>query len=235
MRRLLFNVMFLCISGILLGKPSGSIKEVQNVIQRFAGNYTVKLSLSLDKIGGCDQFEIDVKNGKLEVKGSSGVALCRGFYHWVKLQNTGICSWSGNRFENPGKRIDDMKLRIISPFQDHYYFNVVTYGYTMPYWDWERWEKEIDWMALHGIDMPLTLVANEAIMARVWRKIGFSEQEIEDSFVGPAHLPWMRMGNISEVDRPLPNAWHKEQIKLQHKILDRMRALGMKPICRQLN
>ena len=56
MKRLLINVMFLCISGILLGKPSGSIKEVQNVIQRFAGNYPVKLSLSLDKIGGCDQL-----------------------------------------------------------------------------------------------------------------------------------------------------------------------------------
>ncbi len=28
----------------------------------------------------------------------------------------------------------------------------------MPYWDWERWEKEIDWMAVHGINMPLALV-----------------------------------------------------------------------------
>ena len=41
----------------------------------------------------------------------------------------------------------------------------------------------------------------------------------------------MRMGNISGIDGPLNADWHKDQLALQHKILDRMRALGMKPIC----
>lgn len=101
----------------------------------------------------------------------------------------------------------------------------------MPYWDWNRWEKEIDWMALHGVDMPLALVANEAISARVWKKLGLTEKEISDYFVGPAHLPWMRMGNVSKIDGPLPKEWHKEQIEMQHRILKRMKGLGMKPIC----
>lgn len=25
---------------------------------------------------------------------------------------------------------------------------IVTFGYTTPYWNWPRWEKELDWMAL---------------------------------------------------------------------------------------
>lgn len=86
-------------------------------------------------------------------------------------------------------------------------------------------------MALHGIDMPLALVANEAISARVWKKLGLTDEEIAEYFVGPAHFPWMRMGNISSVDGPLPEEWHAGQIELQHKILDRMKSLGMKPIC----
>ncbi|MGL4228765.1 MAG: alpha-N-acetylglucosaminidase, partial [Tannerellaceae bacterium] len=98
-------------------------------------------------------------------------------------------------------------------------------------WDWARWEQEIDWMALHGIDMPLTLVAYEAIIARVWEQMGLTKEEINSYFVGPAHLPWMRMGNISGIDGPLTDEWHEGQIKLQHKILTRMRELGMKPIC----
>ena len=28
-------------------------------------------------------------------------------------------------------------------------------SYSMAYWDWPRWEAEIDWMALHGINLPL--------------------------------------------------------------------------------
>ena len=31
-------------------------------------------------------------------------------------------------------------------------------------------EKEIDWMAVHGINMPLALVGYEGIMYRVWKK-----------------------------------------------------------------
>lgn len=178
-----------------------------------------------------DAFEQQLRNGKLIVKGSSGTAICRGVYDFLRHNKYGISGWKGNRMELPSSFHNSAVRSGASPFRHHYYFNVVTYGYTMPYWDWARWEKEIDWMALHGIDMPLALVANEAISARVWRKLGLTEQEINSYFVGPAHLPWMRMGNISGIDGPLPRQWHKEQIALQHKILNRMKSLGMKPIC----
>ena len=208
------------------------IKQAEQVIQRFAGNkLPVHLSLSLDKQNGCDTYETSVEKGRLYIKGSSGVALCKGFYDYVKSKGAGISSWSGKRLEWPSKLADEAPKQIVSPFRNHYNFNVVTYGYTMPYWDWERWEQETDWMALHGIDMPLALVANEAISARVWKKLGLTDQEIADYFVGPAHLPWMRMGNISGIDGPLPSSWHSEQIALQHRILKRMKSLGMKPIC----
>ena len=209
-----------------------SIREAQQVIQRFAGEkLPVQLSLSLDKQEGCNVFETSVQNGVLQIKGSSGVALCRGFYDYVKNKGAGINSWSGNRLDWPLQLPDEARREVVSPFKHHYYFNVVTFGYTMPYWDWSRWEQEIDWMALHGVDMPLALVANEAISARVWKKLGLTDKEIADYFVGPAHFPWMRMGNISGIDGPLPQSWHKDQVKLQHHILKRMKALGMKPIC----
>jgi hypothetical protein len=25
----------------------------------------------------------------------------------------------------------------------------------MAFWNWSRWEQEIDWMALHGVNLPL--------------------------------------------------------------------------------
>ena len=225
------RVLFFCACFPLacMGQRSGAAEQV---IQRFAGrNLPVTLLLSLDKQNGCDVFETSVTKGELQIKGSSEVALCRGFYDYVKSKGMGIFSWSGKRLEWPEILSDESEKQVISPFKNHYYFNVVTYGYTMPYWDWERWEQEIDWMALHGMDMPLALVANEAISARVWKKLGLAESEISGYFVGPAHFPWMRMGNISGIDGPLPESWHKEQIVLQHRILERMRALDMKPVC----
>ena len=37
-----------------------------------------------------------------------------------------------------------------------YYQNVCTASYSMVWWDKARWEREIDWMALNGINAPLT-------------------------------------------------------------------------------
>ena len=37
------------------------------------------------------------------------------------------------------------------------------------------------------------------------------------------------MGNIVNHDGTLPASWHKEQIALQHRILHRMKSLGMAP------
>lgn len=43
-----------------------------------------------------------------------------------------------------------------------YDFNYCTFSYTMAFWDWKRWEQEIDWMALHGINLALALVGTDA-------------------------------------------------------------------------
>lgn len=36
-------------------------------------------------------------------------------------------------------------------------------SYSMAFWDWERWEQEIDWMALQGINMPLAFTGQPSL------------------------------------------------------------------------
>lgn len=208
-----------------------SLSAAKGVVERFLGEDAKRVELNYTPGEGNDEFSYQVNKGKLVVEGNTPVALCRGVYDYIRTNGYGINAWSGNRVKLPAQLPASGSKSVRSPFRHHYYYNVVTYGYTLPYWDWNRWEEEIDWMVLHGIDMPLALVANEAISARVWKKLGLTDEEIQRYFVGPAHLPWMRMGNISGVDSPMPQSWHKEQVALQHKILSRMRSLGMKPIC----
>lgn len=205
--------------------------EAYKLIRRVVKNKTFPLSLRIVKQDNDTYYRYAVDNGKLSIVASDNASLCRGFYDYVKTNGCGLYTWSGNNIKLPGKLPDHESVTVTSPFPNHYYFNVCTYGYSMPYWDWDRWEQEIDWMALHGVNMPLALVGYEAILARVWKKMGLTDDEINSYFVGPAHLPWMRMGNISGVDGPLDADWHADQIALQHKILSRMRSLGMKPIC----
>lgn len=224
----------LCCVGVAwssVGKPNeGAALDVLRRVVGKQANSSVKFKIEALP-DNHSYFKYDVTGGILHVTANSPVSLCRGVYDYMKSEQMGIYSWSGSSLRLDDKLENGVSKKVVSPFDHHYYFNVVTYGYTMPYWDWERWQQEIDWMAMHGIDMPLALVAYEAIISRVWQKMGLSPDEINRYFGSPAHLPWNRMGNISGVGQPLNDDWHKDQVALQHKILSRMRELGMTPIC----
>ena len=165
---------------------------------------------------GCDRFATEVRDGRLRVEGSSPVALCYGFYNYIATHGYGVCTWSGSRLELPARLPDQARRETTSPFRRRLYMNVCTFGYTSPFWSWDEWEHEIDWMALHGFDMPLAPIASEAILARVWREMGLTDREIGELFTGPAHLPWMRMGNMSGLDGAPTQAWHREQIAFNY-------------------
>ena len=45
--------------------------------------------------------------------------------------------------------------------------NVCTFGYTTQWWNWTRWESYLDWMALHGFNLPMLPLAHEAVLQRV--------------------------------------------------------------------
>lgn len=74
-----------------------------------------------------------------------------------------------------------------------YDFNYCTYSYSMAFWDWKRWEKELDWMALHGINLPLAAVGHECVWRNLLLRLGFSKQQINNFIAGPAFLAWWEM------------------------------------------
>ena len=45
-----------------------------------------------------------------------------------------------------------------------YYMNVCTFGYSYVWWGWERWEREIDWMAMNAINIPLAFVGSLSLI-----------------------------------------------------------------------
>ncbi|CAC5398842.1 NAGLU [Mytilus coruscus] len=111
-----------------------------------------------------------------------------------------------------------------------YYQNVCTVSYSFVWYKWEDWEKQLDWMALHGLNLPLAFTGQEAIFQRVYMKMGMTMKDMQTHFGGPAFQAWSRMGNMRGWGGPVTQTWLNDQLILQHKILDRMRALGMIPV-----
>lgn len=178
---------------------------------------------------GNDSYILSVEGRKVIVEGNSVGALCRGAYDYLKNQCAGIFTWSGKNLEIPSQ-LPAIDKKVSSPFEFRYYFNVVTHSYTTPFWTWERWEKELDWMALHGINMPLIPGATEAIQYRTFVNMGLEPDAVKKFFAGPAYFAFSRMGVIAGWDNQIPDSYFDKQIALNHKILARMRELGMTPI-----
>mmetsp|Transcript_14706 Transcript_14706/g.25215 ORF Transcript_14706/g.25215 Transcript_14706/m.25215 type:complete len:686 (+) Transcript_14706:2-2059(+) len=105
--------------------------------------------------------------------------------------------------------------------------NVCTVSYSAAWWSWERWEREIDWMALHGFNLPLTFTGQEAVWRQLWHEQGLTDAEIEQWLAGPAFLAWQRMGNLRGWAGPLTDAWQRGQLKLGKQIAARQMELGM--------
>ena len=194
-----------------------------------AGNITTTLDPPLAE-GSRPWYAVESRNGKLSVRGDTPVALVRGAYAGLRDAGLAHISWEGDRIAWPAHAPDFASGHVESPFAHRAYLNTCTYGYTTPWWGWSRWSREIDWMAVHGIDMPLAMEGQEYVWRALWREAGLTEPELADYFSGPAFTPWQRMGNIEGYRAPLPAAWIDAKRDLQRQILRRMRDLGMSPI-----
>ncbi len=208
------------------------VEAAHGVLERQLGRRVKDLHISLLPKGahGQDEYELEASAGVVKIAGTSSVAICRAAYSYLREQCGCMITWGGQSLNLPNSFPSLAQTKVRCPYQHIQYFNPCTYGYTMAFWDWERWERELDWMALHGITMPLAMSGQEWVWQEVWRSFGLSQPEIDAFFTGPGHLPWHWMGNINEFAGPLPQHWIEEHRVLQRRILDRMRNLGMTPV-----
>jgi alpha-N-acetylglucosaminidase len=234
MRIFLAALLILLAAGLSAAQPTRSRLPlaaaewlIKRTIKERASSFHLEL---IPREGVKDVFEIAAAGGTVTIRGSGALALSRGFYHYLRYACNSQVTWSGAHISLPLRLPDFPKTRVVSPYIYRQYFNVCTFGYTTVWWDWKRWEREIDWMALHGISMPLAMTGEEAVWRNVWQLMGISGADLDSFFTGPAFLPWHRMGNVNKHGGPLPRGWIDGQASLQKKILARMRALGMTPV-----
>ena len=180
---------------------------------------------------GQDVFEIESRDGKIVIRGSSGVAIASGWNWYLKYYCHCHVSLWGDQLSLPDPLpVVPEKIRRVSPFKHRYYLNFCVFSYSLAWYDWSQWERLIDWMALHGVNMPLSVTGEEAIWRAVYRKLGLTDKQLEEFFVGPAYLPFGWMGCIDGWCGPLPNSWIDSHLELQKKIIARERELGMTPV-----
>ncbi|KAK8481335.1 hypothetical protein V6N12_041558 [Hibiscus sabdariffa] len=166
--------------------------------------------VSKDVCGGQGCFLIENYSGssqkgpEITIRGTTAVEIASGLHWYIKYFCGAHVSWDKTggvqlaSVPKPGllPRVKDGGVLVQRPVPLNYYQNVVTSSYSYVWWDWERWEKEIDWMALQGINLPLAFTGQEAIWQKVFMGFNITMEDLNDFFGGPAFLAWARMGNL---------------------------------------
>ena len=180
---------------------------------------------------GKNVFEIESVNGKIVLRGDNGVSVASALNHYLKHTANCQLSWCGDQLNLP-KPLPAVpaKIRIINLHQYRVMFNYCTLSYTCSWWNWDRWERELDFLAMNGINAPLGVIGIEGVWYNTLTKLGFTDLEAREFLVGPTYFAWQWMTNIEGHGGPLPKHWIDERVKVGQKWMARARELGMTPI-----
>ena len=178
-----------------------------------------------------DFFEISSDSSRVVITGNNYVSMAVGLNWYLKYVAGIHISWNQLTAPLPEQLpLPTSTIRQKASVDRRYYLNYCTFSYSMPFWDEDRWMKEIDWMALHGINMPLSITGIETVWRNLLRSYGYSDDEIGRFIAGPAYMAWWQMNNLEGWGGPLPGQWYDDQEALQKKIVERMRLLGITPV-----
>ena len=230
MKNLKFITCFtLFIFGIQLNAQYSAVKELATRQFPWLKN---KVSLKeIPKENNEDIFIIETKKDKLYISASSTSAASRGLDWYVKHVANQSISHMGDNVKNLKKLPEvtqPIKKKSFVPYR--YALNYCTINYSFSFYTWNEWEKELDWMALNGVNIMLAPVGTEKVWYNTLIKLGYTDQEAKAFIPGPAFTAWWLMGNLEGWGGPVSNQLIDQQADLQKKILKRMKELGIEPI-----
>jgi len=187
--------------------------------------------ISIPKDHGRDVFELETENGKLIVRASGAPSAAMGLNHYLKYYCHRSVSHVGSNLR-PVRVLPALPQPVhrASRFKYRYLFNYCTLNYSLAFASWDRWQREIDWMALNGVNLALATTGMEAVWENTLRRIGYTDGEALEFFPGPAYTAWWLMGNLEGWGGPLTQRMINDRVALEKKILSRMRELGIEPV-----
>lgn len=223
------------ISGIILMSGCTKIEKypavrglLERIIPEKASSFIID-SIASEK--GLDVFELESKGGKIIIRGSSPTAASYGINYYLNHYCHCQVSRVGINMKMPEKMpAIPTKIHIASPYRYRYFLNYVTYNYNMSFWSWEQWQRDLDWMALHGINLVLAMNGMEAVWQNTLQKFGFSDHEIKEFIPGPAYQSWWLMDNLEGWGGPVSQEWINNRAELQKQVVARMREFSMEPV-----
>ncbi|MCL2119960.1 MAG: alpha-N-acetylglucosaminidase C-terminal domain-containing protein [Planctomycetaceae bacterium] len=172
-----------------------------------------------------EKFEIETVDQKTVIRGGTLNSITAGLGWYLKYYCNSGTFWTvtRNKISIPLPEVKQKITRQTS-MPHRYYMNHCVDRYTYRFWDWARWEQEIDWMALNGVNIAMLFLDRQAVMHKVVESYGV--RETVNPYYRDKIIPQTQfIYQLNEIER-----LHLDRrIHLQQDIIARMRELGIQP------
>ncbi len=168
---------------------------------------------------------------RILIEGTSGVAMAAGLYRYLRELCHAHISEQEKQVSLPTELpVPEGEMTGTAQDRIRYANNYCTLSYTMPFWDEEDWQRELDWWALSGVNVILDFTGIEAVWILFLRKMGCSDRDIGDWITGPCYTAWQQMQNIQGIGGPVHRGFLADRVRLARINQRKMRILGISPV-----
>jgi len=210
---------------------SFDVRPEQALLARLLPHQAQQFELAtLPAANGHERFRIVGDHGHIQVAGSTPSALLFGVNWYLKYVAHVQISPNGDRIGDAPFPLPTTVITGETPYLYRYALNENVDGYTAPYWDWPRWQREIDVLALSGINAVLIERGTDSVLYRTFREFGYADQDIRSWITQPAHQNWQLMGNLCCFNGPISTALMHKRAASAQQIIARLRELGITPV-----
>ena len=218
-------------SGYPAREPAFDVRPERAVLQRLLPHQAKQFELgTLPPADSRERFRISGESGRIEVDGSTPSALLFGINWYLKYVAHVQISPNGDRVGNGAFPLPQRPIEGSTPYPHRLALNENVDGYSAPYWSWPRWQREIDVLALSGINAVLVERGTDSVLYDTFRDLGYSDSDIRRWLAAPAHQNWQLMGNLCCFGGPVSGALLRRRLVSAQKIVTRLRELGITPV-----
>ncbi|WP_262700767.1 MULTISPECIES: alpha-N-acetylglucosaminidase TIM-barrel domain-containing protein [Streptomyces] len=200
-------------------------------LRRLVPAHHQQVTLRAVVAGSGDHFRVTGRAGRITVEGTSPAVLLAGFHRYLARAAKADISWNGEQLNLPRLLpAPSAEITGAANVAHRFAYNDTNEGYTGAYRGWKAWEREIDVLALHGINEVLVYIGADAVYYDTFRDFGYSDAELRAWIPAPSHQPWWLLQNMSGFGGPVSKHLLDRRAALAKKIINRVRELGMTPV-----
>ncbi|MFJ5547966.1 alpha-N-acetylglucosaminidase TIM-barrel domain-containing protein [Streptomyces sp. NPDC093225] len=181
---------------------------------------------------GRDWFTVSGRAGRITVRGTTPATQLTGVGWYLQHVAHVDIGWPGDSLGRLPRVLPGVPTAVTRSAQvpHRYALNDTDDGYSGPYRTFADHQRQIDLLALHGINEVFVQAGAEYPYYKALQRYGYSAAELRAWIPGAAHQGWWLLQNLSAFGGPVTERLLVERAELGRRVTGQLRALGMTPV-----